>query len=254
MRNQILALAALPFLAFVALDAPAAHADPHEAHRDGEIDRHGRVFVRGHYETRIEVVRVPAVIEKRVIPARTVREWVADRYDEVCVPAVVERVFCPPVVERVWCPPVCERVWVPPVTRRVWVAPVVECDRTPARYETSRDALGIERRFCVQVERSVERVVRAGYWETRVESEGRFEERVVRPGRWDERVVREGRWDERVVVPERHERRLVCAGHWVTRVIEPERCVEVVVRPARVERQSCRVWVPGHWQDRRPRA
>lgn len=223
-RKQIV-LAVLPALALaLVFAAPAARAD-HDGRdeRGGSAERrdrddcddhgnrrYGSVWIRGHYETRVDYVKIPAVVERRVIPA------------------VVERVWVPEVCEEIRIAAVTERVWVPGVMEREWVPAVVERVRIAGHYESYTDALGCARRFEVRP--------------------ARVEDRIVTEGHWVSRCVREGRWETRIVSPERCERRVVRAGYFETRVVCAERCEDVVVRAERVEKRVAQVWVPGRWE------
>jgi hypothetical protein len=170
-----------------------------------------RVWVAGHYENRESTC---------VIPAITRQQWVPDRCEEVCIPAVTERVCVPAVTERVYCPEVTERAWVPETRERVWV---------PAHWDTRADRNG-----CTYS------VWMAGHYETRIVCSGHYETRVVRPAHYETRVVRAESWEVRIVQPERRETRVVERGHFET----------VIVRPERREVTLERVWVPGHWETR----
>jgi len=212
-------LAALSALAFAAAFAPPAFADPdrdhddrrrhHDERRRDDDDRRVR-WIEGHYEDR-EV--------RRVIPAEMRSEWIADRYEDVVIPAVTQDVRIPAVVERVWVPEVRERVYVPAVTERVLV---------PARFDIRVSRHGIE-----LGDASLPR------YETRVVRDARYEERCT-PAHFEERVVQPERRETRIIVPQRCERRLVEAGHYATIVV----CAE------RVEVTRERVWVPGCFEVR----
>lgn len=151
---------------------------------------------------------------RRTLPAEVRSEWVPDRYEVIDIPAVTERVRVAAVVERVRAAPIVERTWVPPVRERYW-------------QHGYWDLSGW----------------RPAQWDTRVVRRGHYAERVIDAGTWEDRVVRPERWERRIVVPAREERRIVEKGYARTVTVRPER-VDVIVE---------RVWIQGHWEDRRVR-
>ena len=158
--------------------------------RDGRYDRrddhrpaphvHQPAWVPGHWEVHHEQFVVPAVTQRRWVPAYTERFWVEPAYEEVRVPAVVER------------------VWVPEVRERVWVEP---------RYDFRLDLRGQRIRVRLGDGHYEDRVVSPAHYEDRVVRHGRVERRVVRAGYYEDRVVRPGRYETVVVAPERVEHR-----------------------------------------------